>query len=151
MTYFRWRNVYDVIKLTSYAIFLSFTASYSIFKSINWPNQATSDHCDTQKIKTIRIFIFFLNFDLAKEGASALLAPPPGCALDGIWIQKLIWTEFFTYFYIVLHLLIRLYSNSKLELNSKCPTRVMQTFFACDYIFLFCISSQTSGTQVFSD
>jgi len=40
----------------------------SIFKNINWPNHATSDHWDTKKIKIIRYFMFCLNFDVAKWG-----------------------------------------------------------------------------------
>jgi len=49
--------------------------SQLIFKTINSPNYATSDHWDTKQIKIIRYFISFLNSDLAKGGASAPLAP----------------------------------------------------------------------------
>jgi len=41
---------------------------------MNWPNHATSDHCETQKIKIIRYF-HLLYFDLAKGEASTTLAP----------------------------------------------------------------------------
>jgi len=43
---------------------------------------ATSDHYNTKKIKTIRYFMFILNFDLAKGGGSAPLAPPLVARLD---------------------------------------------------------------------
>jgi len=50
------------------------TSLLSIFNTMNWSNHATSDHWDTKKIKTIRYFILFLEFDLAKREASAPLA-----------------------------------------------------------------------------
>jgi len=44
------------------------------FLDQNWPNHATSNHWNTKKIKSIRHFAFFLNFDLAKRGTLAPLA-----------------------------------------------------------------------------
>jgi len=50
--------------------------SQSIFKIINCPNHATSNHWNRKSINTNRYFIFILCFDFAKGEASAPLAPP---------------------------------------------------------------------------
>jgi len=58
--------------MTLYEVIYSFTMTLSILRLYKWPNYATSNHWDTKKIKTIRYFIFFLNFDLANGRVSAL-------------------------------------------------------------------------------
>jgi len=52
-------NLYDVIKMTAYVTFWSFIVSQSIFKTINWPNYAISDHWDTEISKQSDILSFF--------------------------------------------------------------------------------------------
>jgi len=49
-----------------------------------WPNQATHRSPRHKKIKSIRYFIFFLNFDLDKGGASALLSSSLVAPLGGV-------------------------------------------------------------------
>jgi len=74
MTHFRWRKIFDAI--------WDFLKFYCVL--VNLIGQITQIQItgDTKKIKTMRYFVFFLNFDLAKRGDSALLQPPlPGGAL----------------------------------------------------------------------
>jgi len=74
MTYFRRRNLYDVKNdvisdfLKVYCVIVNFK-DHELVKSRNFKSLK---HKNT---KTIRYFIFFLNIDLAKGGASAPLAP----------------------------------------------------------------------------
>jgi len=58
-------NFCDVIKMTSY--FWSFTISQSIFKTVNWPNHATSDHWELSD---------FLSCFLTLTGKGRGLQPP---------------------------------------------------------------------------
>jgi len=81
---FLWRHFGDVFlvmqslwrhKTTAYVTLWSFIVLQSIFKTINWSNHAISDHWNTKISKLSDILSFFLNFDLAKGGDSAPLAP----------------------------------------------------------------------------
>jgi len=55
---------------------------HSQFLRLYWPNHATHRSTRHKKIKTIRYFIFFVNFDMDKGGASAPLAPSLVAPLD---------------------------------------------------------------------
>jgi len=59
--------------MTALCDFLKFYCVIVNFLTINWPNQQLQI-IERQKIKTFQYFILFLNLDLAKGGASALLA-----------------------------------------------------------------------------
>jgi len=65
---------------------------HSRFLRPYWSNHATRRSLRHKKIITIRYFIFFLNFDLDKGGASAPLTPP--------WLRPWSWVpKHSIYFY----------------------------------------------------
>jgi len=57
LTYFRGRNLFDVIKMTPYVTFRCLTVP--IFKNVNWPNHATSDQWDKKKVSKLSDILSF--------------------------------------------------------------------------------------------
>jgi len=75
LTSFWWRIFgYVIFIMMSYIWIFEVLLIIINFKTIIWPNYATSDHWDTKKIR-LAIFCLLLNFNLSKRGASTPLAP----------------------------------------------------------------------------